>query len=261
MNTMSHSLASSKTLFINGRKITVLLPASYSHDLNRHYPAVFLQDGDFLFREKLESIEALERMQLMEPVILIGIDSESRLDEYTPWEHPALIPPNPAFKGQGEYYLNWIELQLIPKLRSSFRISPHARDLAIGGASLGGLISLYAMYRKHHVFSKFILLSSSLWFDGFLHFMASHPLPDHLRAYMYVGEKEGAQKSNIQRFMVANHFEAHNILSGKLAPAPSSLIFETHAEGVHEDTFFIHYFLRSLVFLFPHQSSAAHVSK
>lgn len=78
-----------------GRQIIVYLPKAYHLFTERSFPAVFLQDGDFLFKESIADIERDVEAGITEPVIFIGIDSQRRNDEYTPWEMPALLRIGP----------------------------------------------------------------------------------------------------------------------------------------------------------------------
>lgn len=231
------------------RKISVYLPKEYRLDIERIFPAVFLHDGDFLFRESIDVIEQNVKAGLTEPVVFIGIDSENRNDEYTPWEHDALFS-DWSFGGLGDNYLDFIYEQLYPYIKEQFRIS---EDIALGGVSLGGLISMYAMYRKRNLFQKYILLSSSVWFTNFMEYMESTAMDYHPKVYMYVGEKEGITKTNIQKNMVPNSKRAFHILQNTIAQPSENLLFETDPEGVHDDPFFLHYFPRSIQFLYPNK--------
>lgn len=148
----------------------------------------------------------------------------------------------------GDSYLDFVYEQVCPYIKELFRIS---EDIALGGVSLGGLISMYAMYRKKNLFNRYILLSSSVWFTNFIGYMESNTIDYHPKVYMYVGEKEGIKKTNIQKNMVPNNKRAFNILQNTIAEPARNLLFETDPEGVHDDPFFLHYFPRSLQFLYP----------
>lgn len=94
-----------------GRQIIAYLPKAYHLFTERSFPAVFLQDGDFLFKESIADIERDVEEGITEPVIFIGIDSQLRNDEYTPWEMPALFK-DWSFGGKGmiiwiTYIRNW----------------------------------------------------------------------------------------------------------------------------------------------------------
>ncbi|CAH1055542.1 alpha/beta hydrolase [Paenibacillus pseudetheri] len=233
-----------------GRQITVYLPKSYDLFPERSFPAVFLQDGYFLFKEATSAIENDVEERITEPVIFIGIDSQLRNDEYTPWEMPALFK-DWSFGGKGDDYLNYVYHDLVPYMKSSYRISNEPKKLALGGVSLGGLISLYAMYKTEPVFDNFILISASVWFKDLIQYMETSKLDRECKVYMYVGEQEGIQKTNAQKDMVANSKRAYDILKEEIDGADQRVKFETDPLGTHNDMFFLQYFPSSIRFLFP----------
>lgn len=234
---------------IGHHDVTIYLPPQYNEAVSAHFPTLFLQDGDFLFIHQLNQIEQLIGKEIV-PLILVGIEPIERNNEYTPWRQPSLLKRS-DFGGNGKSYLSFLENTLIPELRKSFRISPFAKDLAIGGASLGGLISLYALCEKSELFSKYLLLSPSLWYGQFLTYMKETKIKKEVHVYQYVGQLEGINKTNIQRLMVCNNFKGHLILKENTVNKNSSLMFEIDPYGTHNDSFFIQYFLKGLSFLFP----------
>ncbi|OAB32948.1 alpha/beta hydrolase [Paenibacillus glacialis] len=235
----------------NERNITIYLPKEYDLLPHHDFPIILLQDGDFLFKDSLIFIEENVRKGIAAPIILAGIYSERRNDEYTPWPQPALADKYPPFAGEGDAYLHTIEHEILPWIRTHYRISTDPNDRAIGGASLGGLISIYAMYKKNTLFKKFMLLSSSLWYEGFIEFMRSDQLDPTLQAYMYIGDMEGITKTNIQRHMITSNNIGYDILYEKLESPSKQIRFESDPEGTHEDSYFILYCIRGLSFLFP----------
>lgn len=232
------------------RQITVYLPKEYHTFKERIFPAVFLQDGDFLFEEAIADIERDVEEGITEPVIFVGIDSQLRNDEYTPWPMPALFK-DWSFGGKGDAYLDYVYQDLVPYIKSSYRIAHDPKGLALGGVSLGGLISLYAMYKSEHIFDNFILISASVWFKDLISYMETSRLDRDFKVYMYVGEQEGVHKTNAQKDMVPNSKYAYDILKEELRGADHRLKFETDPLGTHNDSFFLQYFPNSLRFLFP----------
>ena len=68
-------------------QVTIALPESY--DSKKAYPVVFLNDGQLEYLGKLE-----------DSVILVGLEPQSRLDDFTPWYAQALRPGSPDFGGK-----------------------------------------------------------------------------------------------------------------------------------------------------------------
>lgn len=234
------------------RQISVYLPKQYALDDTRIFPAVFVHDGDFLFKESIAAIERDVEEGITEPVVFIGIASELRNDEYTPWQMPALFK-DWSFGGKGDAYLDYVYHDLVPHIQQSYRISREPSNLALGGVSLGGLISLYAMYKAEQRFDNFIFISASVWFKDFIPYMEKKTprLDGDFKMYMYVGEQEGIQKTNVQKEMVPNSKRAYDILNAKFNGEDLRVKFETDPLGTHNDPFFLTYFPNSIKFLFP----------
>lgn len=65
------------------RRFTLYLPPSYSPDNSRRFPAVYVQDGSSLFQDQIELLESTFQQRRLPELVLIGIEPENRLDEYT----------------------------------------------------------------------------------------------------------------------------------------------------------------------------------
>lgn len=93
---------------------------------NEMYPVLYVQDGGSLF--------------------------VSSLDDYTPWQAPALVEGRPAFGGGGDAYLEFIVTQVMPYVEARYPVQTGPEHTGIVGASLGGLISMYAAFRYADMF-------------------------------------------------------------------------------------------------------------
>ena len=177
----------------NRRDLFVYLPPSY--DEGGHFPVVYLQDGQNLFDPRLSfagswradaAADAVARLGY--EAILVGIANanERRVDEYSPFIDAKVGG------GKGERYLQFLIRTAKPHIDSAFRTRPGREDTAIGGASLGGLISLYAFFRHPEIFGRVSVQSPALWFAGgaiFDYVAAASAVPG--RIFLDVGGKEG----------------------------------------------------------------------
>jgi predicted alpha/beta superfamily hydrolase len=68
--------------------------------------------------------------------------------------------------GDGEKYCQFLITEVKPFIDKTYRTQPDRSHSAVAGSSLGGLISLYAAWQHHDVFSKFGVISPSLWWDN-----------------------------------------------------------------------------------------------
>lgn len=68
--------------------------------------------------------------------------------------------------GAGEFF-DAVELELLPYLETTYGVSQARADRAILGHSFGGLATVYALFHRNHLFSKYLAGAPSLWFaDG-----------------------------------------------------------------------------------------------
>ena len=64
--------------------------------------------------------------------------------------YPGFSNGDIEYGGQADAYITWVADAVIPYLRKCFRISQDRKDIGIAGASFGGLVSLYALF-KHAI--------------------------------------------------------------------------------------------------------------
>jgi len=152
----------------NSRDIYVHLPPDYDEG-DARYPVIYMHDGQNLFDEAMSYAgewhvdETMERLgRAGRPAIIVGIPNmaERRLDEYGPFEDGA------GNGGHGDAYLSFIADTLKPYVDRAFRTRPDREHTGIMGSSMGGLISLYAFFRRPDVFGFVGAMSPSFWFAG-----------------------------------------------------------------------------------------------
>ncbi|MGO1421612.1 MAG: alpha/beta hydrolase [Staphylococcus equorum] len=220
----------------NHHKIIIKLPKDYYKQPTKYYPAVFVQDGDYLFK----SINA--------DVIFFGIKPVNRTKEYTPWEVKLGDQIN---AGGADEYLKWLTQKLIPYLKKCYRISSKKDDFAIGGASYGALLSLYALYTVPDYFAKYIIISPSVWYPHFLEYMKNqHTINTSKHIFWYVGGQEGKKHTRTIKNMVPNSILGSQILKETLSNTDSTLKFVINKKGIHRQSFFNKYFKKAIEVLY-----------
>lgn len=183
------------------RTIRIWLPPGYYSENRKRYPVFYLHDGQNLFKGgpsfipnqawnvDTAALDLIAKGEIV-PIILIGIDNAGgeRLNEYTPTE-------NAKFKGSGngDNYGKFLVEELKPFVDTHYRTLKDARNTALGGSSLGGLISLHLGLSYPKTFGKLAVLSPSIWWDDrvILHRvekMTTHP---KLKIWLDMGTKEG----------------------------------------------------------------------
>jgi predicted alpha/beta superfamily hydrolase len=152
----------------NHRSIYVLLPPSYARDPARRYPVIYMQDGQNLFDAALsyagewqvdETIEALGPEGYEAIVVGVANMEARRIDEYSPFKDARL-----QRGGRGDWYVAFLANTVKPLIDQAFRTMPDRAHTGVLGSSMGGLISLYALFSRPDVFGFAGALSPSLWF-------------------------------------------------------------------------------------------------
>lgn len=158
----------------NDRDILVYLPPDYETNPKARYPVLYLHDGQNLFDGATSFIpgkewrvdETAQRLILdkaIEPVIIVGIynTGASRMSEYTP-------TATRTFKdaGRAEDYGKMLVRELKPFIDKTYRTRKGPEQTALGGSSLGGLVSLYLGMEYPNIFGKLLIISPSIWWDN-----------------------------------------------------------------------------------------------
>ena len=145
------------------KKIWVYLPKGYETSAQK-YPVIYMHDAQNLFDSQTSYVgewnvdETLDSLNAK--VIVIGIEhgGEKRIDELTPFKHEKYGG------GQANAYLDFIVNTLKPKIDATYRTKTNAKNTAMIGSSLGGLVSFYAAVKYPEVFGKIGCFSPAFWF-------------------------------------------------------------------------------------------------
>ena len=210
----------------NERDVYAYLPPSYGEG-ERRYPVIYMHDGQNLFDAATSFAEEWGVDETMESLagegveaIVVGISNTGtdRCDEYSPFVDPE------QGGGQGEEYLDFLLDTVKPRVDGDFRTFPDRETTGIVGSSMGGLISLYAFFRRPESFGFAGVLSPALWFARgavFPH-LAAAPSPAG-RVYLDVGTAEGEETLRNARRM-------RDLLARK-GYAPDAALRYLEAEG------------------------------
>ncbi|WP_136603790.1 alpha/beta hydrolase [Paenibacillus dokdonensis] len=241
-------------LTVGDRKLILYLPPSYEKS-DRRFPVAYVQDGGDLFTDCANYLEHLYASGQLEEIILVGVVSDERNAEYTPWPAAALVESYPPFAGGGRAYADEVADVLKPYIDSHYRTERQAETTGIIGGSFGGLIAFFAGCWRPETFGRIGLVSASFWYEGVMDFIREHKgMEGQQRVYMSVGSNEGIYKENRQRFMVENTKEVHRLWTEKGMPA-SRLKLTIDQEGTHDPLFMVKQFPESLKWLFGKETS------
>lgn len=142
------------------RMVRVILPPGYRSDRGR-YPVLFMNDGqDLEAMRVLETLDSLYRAKAIRPLVLVAVHATSaRLQEYG----TARIANSQNLGAQAGDYERFVTEELVPAIRTRYRVERSAGKAAIIGASLGGLSAFDLAWRHPEVFGKVGVFSGSFW--------------------------------------------------------------------------------------------------
>jgi predicted alpha/beta superfamily hydrolase len=163
----------SSRIFHNKRMLRVWVPPGYDLPENsgRRYPVFYLNDGQNLFEsatsftgvewEVDETASRMIALGVIPPIIFVGIDNSGneRLKEYIPYRSLSPLVLRPL----GTKYPDFLLKEVMPFVGQRYRVAKGPENTALGGSSLGGLISLYVTIADAGVFGRLLVESPSLW--------------------------------------------------------------------------------------------------
>lgn len=152
---------------ITGRDYGLYIYPPPRPEPGRRYPVLYLLDAQWDFK-LLASIQGgLLYDRQVPDVIIVGITwsgANANLDSLRAIDYtPRASPSNPG-SGGGARFLSFIERELIPFVESRYPVDPARRGLM--GASLGGLFTLYAMFTRPQLFSRYAAGSPAVTYAG-----------------------------------------------------------------------------------------------
>lgn len=213
------------------RRVRYYIPESYQYNTDKR-KIIFFHDGDGVI-DIIHNKTDREVREKLKECILIFIESENRLDDYSPWKAPSLNPRFPAFSGGGAAYIRWMEQTLVPELSKEINFSLSRGRIISTGFSLGALVTLYGMYVSGF-YDKYILISLSAWYPELIPFLEKNRIKNERAQILFLsGKNEGANKNNIQRQTPELAEKCCSLLKQQTAPGSCEILWDgfDHNEG------------------------------
>lgn len=178
------------------------LPVGYNGQ--NAYPVMYMFDGHNLFSDAEATYGRSWRLSdyldyTNTPLIVAAVEcnhkGDSRLSEYSPVDFK--LKDGGVVKGRGGEYMDWLVTTFKPFIDANFSTLPQREHTLIGGSSMGGLMTLYALCRYNAVFSKGAALSPTLnlWGTDMIGFLQSAKFSSGDMLYADYGSKEFSPRS------------------------------------------------------------------
>ncbi len=145
------------------RVIDVSLPAGYATDSSQRYPLLLVLDGEFEHQIAAAITRFYATTSQVPEMIVVGVRNVDRTRDMTTPAAPGFeLPPEAANAGGADRFLTFLGDELLPYIDRSYRTAPLR---VITGHSLGGLLSMYALGHRPDLFTGYILMEPSAWWN------------------------------------------------------------------------------------------------
>jgi hypothetical protein len=228
------------------RILNIYLPEGYNKNDSAKYPVIYLLDGsadeDFIHIAGLVQFNNFSWINRVPKSIVVGISNVNRRRDFT---YPTTIEADKKSyptTGHSDKFIAFIENELQPFIEKKYKTTA---SKTIIGQSLGGLLATEILLKNPVLFSKYIIISPSLWWDnGSLLDLPSDILLgrflQHTGIYIASG-KEGLGPGTIPHVMEVDA----NLLAKKIKNTKSKTVNvyfdylpqENHATILHQAVF------------------------
>lgn len=144
-------------------KLTVVVPSDYDGKAAARYPTLYVMDGNRWAMLLATMLPRLWSVGMLPKIIVVGIDypgASGRNQDYGPVTQRYF--PMDAKRGAANF-IRVVKEEIIPYVESRYRADP--ADRGIGGHSMGGLFTAYALLHETDTFQRFWISSPSLFFE------------------------------------------------------------------------------------------------
>jgi predicted alpha/beta superfamily hydrolase len=168
---------------LSERPLYIYLPPGYENDPDRHYPVLYMHDGQNCFEAYAEdsfvgswhaeeTADRLIAQDLMEPCIIVGVGhgGKRRTAEYLPpytTFHPKKgeeeTDKRKGIIGQADRTFRYYRDDVAPYVRRHYRVLEGRENTATCGSSMGGLFSTYIAWEFPEFARHHALLSPAYW--------------------------------------------------------------------------------------------------
>jgi hypothetical protein len=225
------------------RVLNIYLPEAYQVNDTTRYPVVYLLDGsadeDFIHISGLYQFNSFPWVNRVPRSIIVGIATVDRRRDFT---YPTTIEKDrDKYKtaGHSAGFISFIEKELQPFIEKKFKVSS---SKTLIGQSLGGLLATEILFTRPHLFTQYIIVSPSLWWDNGSLLkrdpeILKESYSDKIKIYIGVG-KEGLVPGDFPRVMEVDA----NLLADKIKATKSRNVTvhfdylpeEDHATILHQ---------------------------
>jgi len=224
------------------RILNIYLPDDYDPGDTARYPVIYLLDGgadeDFIHIVGLVQFNSFKWVNRLPKTIVVGIANVDRRRDFT---YPTTLPEDKAAypaSGHSDTFIAFLGNELIPFIDKKYKTTAAK---TIIGESLGGVLATEIVLKQPSLFTQYIIVSPSLWWDNGSLLRLKPAIPAApIKVYVGVG-KEGVWPAKVPHIMEVDA----RLLADKLKESENShvqvffdyLPQENHATVSHQAVF------------------------
>lgn len=148
------------------RQLNIYLPSGYNPKDTVKYPVVYLLDGgadeDFIHITGIYQFNSFEWIKRVPSSIIVGIVNVDRKRDMTYATADTAVVNHYPTAGHSDKFIQFIQQELQPYVEKKFKTTA-SRTLI--GESLGGLLATEILLKHPSMFTSYIIVSPSLWWD------------------------------------------------------------------------------------------------
>jgi len=217
------------------RDLIIHLPNNYQQNTDLNYPVLYLLDGQRNFGHAAGTLDLLNQDGKAQDMIIVAIKNTHRTRDFTPTYDESYNQW--GISGGADNFLDFIEQELIPYMNKNYRTNNFK---ILSGHSLGGLLAVYALQSRPHLFQGHFAFSPSLWWHDQVIFKDAEKFlttTAELNSYLYanLGNESGDMLSAFHKYtkLLETHtlkgFTYHSDIDKKENHGTSALIGQTLA--------------------------------
>lgn len=131
------------------------------------YPVLYLLDGPGHFHAVTGMLKNLGDNAIVPNMVVVAIANTDRTRDLTPTHVDEMFGDSSFVKtsGGGDKFLDFMEKELIPYVEEKYPVTGYRTFV---GHSFGGLTAVYALLSRPYLFSNYVAIDPSMWWDDWL---------------------------------------------------------------------------------------------
>ncbi len=178
------------------RILNIHLPLNFGKDST--YSVLYVLDGsaheDFLHIVGL--VQFFELQMGMPDFIVVGIENVDRKRDFTFHTDSESLRTNYPTSGHSAEFIQFLDIEMKPYIDKNFKTN--GTNYLIGQL-LGGLLASEILLKKPQMFSHYLIVSPSLWWDENSLSKQAAKLSENIQSPVYVSISVGAKEHRIMK--------------------------------------------------------------